>query len=83
MSVSLVTVTRRGDEDISVMLKRFSRKVSTSNHIQELKDRRYFVKPSLKKREEMNAVLYKQKKNRKSQLIREGLTPKQLKERGF
>jgi small subunit ribosomal protein S21 len=83
MSVSLVSVTRRGDEDISVMLKRFKRKVETSGHIQELKDRRYFIKPSLKKREEMNAVLYKQKKNRKSQLIREGQSPKQLKERGF
>ena len=42
MSVTLVKVEKRNGEDINSLLKRFKKKVEKSNHIAELKDRRYF-----------------------------------------
>lgn len=61
MSVSLVGVIKRNGEDINSLLKRFKRKVENSNHIQELKDRRYFIKPSAVKRKHKNDLLHKLK----------------------
>lgn len=65
MSVSLVSVVRRGDEDINVMLKRFKRKVETSGHLIELKKRQEFIKPSLQKRIRLDKVKYQTKINSK------------------
>lgn len=61
MSVSLVSVEKRNGEDITSLLKRFKRKVEKSNHIAELKERRYFVKPSAVKRAQKNEIEFKRK----------------------
>lgn len=57
--VSLVGVRKKDGEEISSLLKRFKRKVENSGHIQELKDRRYFLKPSVVKRIAKNKVNHK------------------------
>jgi small subunit ribosomal protein S21 len=59
--VSLVAVRKRDGEEISSLLKRFKKKVESSGHIQELKDRRYFIKPSMAKRIQKNKVDFKVK----------------------
>lgn len=56
MSISLVTVYARSGEDINSLLKRFKRKVETSGHINELKQRRYYEKPSRVKRIAQNKL---------------------------
>ena len=61
MSVSLVGVTKKNGEDITSLLKRFKRKVENSNHIGELKDRRYYIKPSAVKRAQKNDIEFKRK----------------------
>jgi len=61
MSVSLVAIKKRDGEDITSLLKRFKRKVENSGHIAELKERRYFVKPSMVKRIKKNEVQFKRK----------------------
>jgi len=45
-----VEVTRRGDESIERMLKRFIKKCKKEKIIEEYKARRYYVKPSEKRR---------------------------------
>jgi len=45
-----VEVTRRGDEPIERMLKRFIKKCKKEKIIEEYKARRYYVKPSEKRR---------------------------------
>lgn len=64
MSVSLVGVTKRNGEDITSLLKRFKRKVENSGHLNELKDRRYYEKPSVTKRKQTNDILFKRKVNK-------------------
>jgi len=49
MSKSLVTVKVRNGE-IQKALKIFKKKVEASGHIKELKERRYFTKPTTKRR---------------------------------
>jgi len=70
MSISLVTIEVRSG-DIGKALKLFKKKVEQSAHIQELKDRRYYKKPSVVKREHRNEVLYKAKKLREIEKERE------------
>ena len=70
MSISLVTVVKRNGEDINSLLKRFKRKVENSNHIPELKSRRYYLKPSVVKRTKKNEVLFKLKKEKELELER-------------
>ena len=66
--------------DIQKALKLFKKKVDQSNHIQELKDRREYKKPSVVKREKMNKVLYRLQKERKLEQDRErGITPQKTK----
>lgn len=59
--VSLISIKKRDGEDINSLLKRFKRKVENSGHLQELKERRYFVKPSMVKRIQKNQILFKRK----------------------
>lgn len=61
MSISLVTIKKREGEEINSLLKRFKRKVENSAHLAELKDRRYFVKPSMVKRIAKNKIEFKRK----------------------
>ena len=57
-----VEVTRRGDEPIERMLKRFIKKCKKEKIIEEYKARRYYVKPS-----EVRRV----KKRRRAKIARE------------
>ena len=59
--VTLTAVKKRDGEDISSLLKRFKRKVENSGHLVELRERRYFVKPSMVKRIQKNDILFKRK----------------------
>jgi small subunit ribosomal protein S21 len=59
--VTLTAVKKRDGEDISSLLKRFKRKVEASGHLIELRERRYFVKPSMVKRIQKNDILFKRK----------------------
>jgi ribosomal protein S21 len=61
MGVSLVKVeVRKGD--INTALKIFKRKVASSNHIDELRDRKEYIKPTTKRR------LVKQKAKRLNEI---------------
>ena len=59
--VTLTAVKKRDGEDISSLLKRFKRKVEASGHLVELRERKYFVKPSMVKRIQKNDILFKRK----------------------
>ena len=66
--------------DIQKALKLFKKRVDQSNHIQELKDRREYKKPSVKKREQKNKLLYRLQKERKLEQDRErGIAPQKTK----
>lgn len=59
--VSLVSIKKRDGEDISSLLKRFKRKVESSGHLVELRERKYFIKPSAIKRARKNDIEFKRK----------------------
>ena len=73
MGITLISVEVRGN-DIAKALKIFKKKVEQSGHIQELRERRYYKKPSTLKREQMNEVLYRNKKSREIEKEREKKT---------
>ena len=74
MSVTLVTIEVRNG-DIAKALKLFKKKVEDSGHLQELRERKEYKKSSVLKREQMNKVLFKAKKDRQNELDREkGIT---------
>ena len=50
--------------DLGKALKLFKKKVEASGHLNELRERRYFVKPSIIKRIQKLETIYKDKKNR-------------------
>lgn len=58
---TLVEVTKRSNEDINSLLKRFKKKVEKSGHLAELKERRYYIKPSVVKRVQKNNIEFKRK----------------------
>ena len=47
--------------NIQKALSKFKRKVKDSDHLFELKDRREYVKPSVKNRRKKQTAIYKQK----------------------
>ena len=74
MSVTLVTIEVRNG-DIAKALKLFKKRVEDSGHLQELRERKEYKKPSVLKREQMNKVLFKAKKDRQNEMDREnGIT---------
>jgi small subunit ribosomal protein S21 len=73
MGIALISVEVRNN-DIAKALKIFKKKVEQSGHIQELRERRYYKKPSTLKREQMNEVLYRNKKLREIEKEREKKT---------
>lgn len=74
MSVTLVTIEVRNG-DIAKALKLFKKRVEESGHLQELRERKEYKKPSVLKREQMNKVLFKAKKDRQNEMDREkGIT---------
>jgi len=60
MSITRVTVEVRNG-DISKALKIFKKKVSESGHLEELRERRYFTKPTTKRRLEKQQAVRKNK----------------------
>ena len=70
MGVKLVSVEVR-DNDIQKALKIFKKRVEASGHIKELKERRYYKKPSVIKRENKNKVLYSREWEKKIERERE------------
>ena len=70
MGITLVSVEVRNN-DIAKALKLFKKRVEDSGHLQELRERKEYKKPSVFKREKMNKVLYKAKKARQNEIDRE------------
>lgn len=70
MGITLVSVEVRNN-DIAKALKLFKKRVEDSGHLQELRERKEYKKPSVVKREQMNKVLYKAKKARQNEIDRE------------
>jgi small subunit ribosomal protein S21 len=70
MGITLVSVEVRNN-DIAKALKLFKKRVEDSGHLQELRERKEYKKPSVVKREKMNKVLYKAKKARQNEIDRE------------
>jgi len=59
--VTLTSVKKRDGEDISSLLKRFKKKTESSGHLIELRERKYYTKPSMVKRKQKNDILFKRK----------------------
>ena len=79
MAIVLASVEVRNN-DINKALKILKRKVEDSGHLQELRERKEYKKPSVIKREKMNEVLYKAKKAIQTEKDRErGIHPKKTK----
>lgn len=70
MGIVLASVEVR-DNDIQKALKIFKKRVEQSGHIKELKDRRYYKKPSVVKRENKNKVLYSREWDKRIERERE------------
>ena len=49
--------------DLGKALKLFKKKVEISGHLNELRERRYFVKPSIIKRIQKLEAIYRENKN--------------------
>jgi small subunit ribosomal protein S21 len=60
MGVTLVIVDCK-NQDINKALKEFKRKVIKSGHIQELRDRKEYKKPTTIKREQTQKAIRKEK----------------------
>jgi small subunit ribosomal protein S21 len=63
MGVTLVIVDCK-NQDINKALKEFKRKVIKSGHIQELRDRKEYKKPTTIKREQTQKAIRKEKYNK-------------------
>lgn len=58
---SMIIVPIKDGENIERALKRFKRKFEKTGAIRELRLRKNFVKPSVKKREQLQKAIYVQK----------------------
>ena len=56
-----VNVIGTAREDLAFALKTWKRKVKTSGVLEKVKDRREFIKPSVKKRKQLQAAQFMQK----------------------
>lgn len=59
VQIRFVEVTARDNESPELLIKRFSKKVRNDGVLDELMDRRFFVKPSVKRRMKRNAAIFK------------------------
>jgi len=57
----MIIVPVKEGENIERALKKFKRKFEKTGIVRELRDRRTFEKPSVKKRAQMNKAIYVQK----------------------
>jgi small subunit ribosomal protein S21 len=69
MSISLVTIEVRNG-DIAKALKLLKKKVENSGHIAELRERRYYKKPSTRKREQKDKILFNRKVEKTLEKVR-------------
>lgn len=58
---NMIIVPVKEGENIERALKKFKRKFEKTGVVRELRDRKTFEKPSVKKREMMNKAIYVQK----------------------
>ncbi|MCQ2117378.1 MAG: 30S ribosomal protein S21 [Bacteroidales bacterium] len=56
----MIIVPIKEGENIEKALKKFKRKFEKTGIVKELRSRREFTKPSVKKREQMNKAIYVQ-----------------------
>lgn len=56
-----VNVIGTAREDLAFALKTWKRKVKTSGVLEKVKDRREFIKPSVKKRKQLQAAQFMQR----------------------
>jgi small subunit ribosomal protein S21 len=56
----MVTVIISDNETIDKALKRFKKKLEKSGVLKEYRNRKFFVKPSVKRRTEISKAAYKQ-----------------------
>jgi small subunit ribosomal protein S21 len=60
-------ILKRGEkESIDKLLKRFKRKVRETRLIKDIRNGKEFVKPSEKRRKQVQKAVYNQKRNNKS-----------------
>ena len=58
----MLIINIKDDESIDRALKRYKRKFQSVGLIKELRSRKHFVKPSIKRRTEVLKAIYKQEK---------------------
>jgi len=56
----MIVVQVKDNEPIERALKRFKKKIDRVKVLKEVKSRRYYTKPSIKRREEKLRAIYKQ-----------------------
>ncbi|OJW71232.1 MAG: 30S ribosomal protein S21 [Candidatus Amoebophilus sp. 36-38] len=56
----MIFVQVKDNEPIERALKRFKKKIDRVKTLKELKNRRYYTKPSIKRREEKQRAIYRQ-----------------------
>ena len=67
-----VQVTSRGNMPTEVLIKKFNRAVKKSGIIQEVRERRYYQKPSdIKRRERIRRKKLIKKRNQEQKLVKE------------
>lgn len=59
----MLIVEIKPGENIDKALKKFKRKFESTKALRELRSRKEFIKPSEKRRAEVNKAIYLQKKN--------------------
>jgi small subunit ribosomal protein S21 len=65
----VVTVNLSDNETIDKALKRFKKKMEKAGVLKEYRNRRFFSKPSVERREEILAAAYKQRLQSKANSI--------------
>jgi small subunit ribosomal protein S21 len=60
----MIYVQVKDNEPIERALKRFKKKIDKVKVLKELRNRRYYTKPSIKRREEKIKAIYKQRMQR-------------------
>ena len=60
-SHSMIIINKQNGDSIDKMLKRYKNKSRQCKVIEELKERKTFTKPSVKRREEIKDAIFRQK----------------------
>ncbi len=68
----MVTVTAKGDEHIEKLLRRFKKKVEAAGILKEVRQREYYLKPSVRKKRKQAAAAKRRKRSASRQDKRNG-----------